>query len=77
MNTITTIQVNKTTKKKLEDFKDYDRETFDEVINKLVKISKLAKKTMMINRLSPALLSEKALAKEWLSKKEDEAWKNL
>ena len=28
-------------------------------------------------RMSPALLSEKSFAKDWLSKEEDEAWKDL
>ena len=28
-------------------------------------------------KMFPALMSEKALAKDWLSKEEDEAWKNL
>jgi AbrB family looped-hinge helix DNA binding protein len=28
-------------------------------------------------RLFPALASEKSLAKDWLSKEEDQAWKNL
>ncbi len=28
-------------------------------------------------RMFPALMSEKALAKDWLSKEDEEAWKNL
>ena len=28
-------------------------------------------------RMYPALASEKALSKEWLSKEDEEAWKNL
>jgi hypothetical protein len=77
MERITTIQVAKETKKNLEFFKDCDRETFDEVINRLMEITKRVEKEVRTNRLSSALLSEKSLAKEWLSKKEEGAWKNL
>ena len=41
----------------------------DEELHRLRKQIKKAPET--------ALLSEKALAKDWLSKEEDEAWKNL
>lgn len=77
MNGITTVQLEKATKKKLERFKDYKRETFDDVINKLMRQSDRRAKSIYSERLSSALLSEKALAKDWLSKKEEKAWKNL
>ncbi len=77
MENVTTIQVAKTTKKNLEQFKAHERETFDEVINKLMGITKKLEKEVRINCLSSALLSEQSLAKEWLSKKEEKAWKDL
>ncbi len=40
-------------------------------------LDKKVKKEVFANKLSSALLSEKSLAKEWLSKKEEKAWKNL
>lgn len=30
-----------------------------------------------VERIAPALISEKSLAKGWLSKEDEEAWKNL
>lgn len=77
MANITTIQVQKATKKKLENLKDYERETLDDVIKKLIQITEKVEKKVRVNRLSSALLSEKSLAKIWLSKEEDDAWKDL
>ncbi len=72
-----TIQVKNNTKKNLDTFKEYPRETYDDVINKLMKITKAVEKELFVQRMSTALLSEKVLAKDWLSKKEDELWKDL
>ncbi len=77
MGVVTTIQLNKTTKKNLEGFREYNRETFDDIVNRLIAIGKKTRKETITNRLSLALLSEKALAKEWLSKREEKAWKDL
>lgn len=38
MGGLTSIQVNKSTLNKLKNFKDYKRETYDELLNKLMKI---------------------------------------
>ena len=38
MEGLTSIQVNKSTLNKLKNFKDYKRETYDELLNKLMKI---------------------------------------
>lgn len=38
MEDLTSIQVNKSTLNKLKNFKDYKRETYDELLNKLMKI---------------------------------------
>ena len=77
MASITTIQVAKSTKKRLEHFKRYKRETFDEIINGLIKLADSSHKKSLIEEASPYLLSEKAFAKVWLSKEEDEAWRDL
>ena len=74
---LTSIQLYKATKKKLEGLKEHERDTFDQVVNRLISLEKKVEKEVFANKLSSALLSEKSLAKEWLSKKEEEAWKNL
>ena len=75
MEDVTTIQVYRSTRKKLEALKEYNRETLDEIINGLIREVKTRKK--MLSKMSSALLSEKSLAKTWLSKREDEAWNDL
>ena len=77
MPPITTIQVEKSTRKHLERFRQYRRETFDEIINKLIKLAESSGKKKLTEDLEPYLLSEKALGKVWLSKAEDEAWRDL
>ena len=39
MSRLTTIQLEKSTKNKLEKLKEYKRETYDELVNKLIEIS--------------------------------------
>ena len=77
MGNITTIQLEQATKRKLEHFKASKRETFDEVVKRLMRVASKAEKELLADKLSGYLLSEKALAKDWLSKEEDEAWKDL
>ena len=48
-------------------------ELSDKIINYILYI----KNTIGIEDNETALLSEKSLAKEWLTKEEDEAWENL
>lgn len=38
MENLTSIQINKKTLNKLKEFKDYKRETYDELLNKLMKV---------------------------------------
>lgn len=38
MENLTSIQINRTTREKLLKFKDYGRETYDEILNKMIKI---------------------------------------
>lgn len=38
---------------------------------------KIFSKQEIIEGMLPALMSEKSLAKDWLTKEEDEAWKDL
>lgn len=41
MTNITTIQISKTTREKLEKYKEYRRETYDEAINKLIQVREM------------------------------------
>ena len=77
MANLTTIQLEKPTRAKLEHLKKYKRETYDEVVNKLIKMAEVLEKEGLLERISPALMSEKSLAKEWLKVEEEEAWKDL
>lgn len=77
MGELTSVQLHKSTKKELENLKEHKRETFDDVVKRLMALQKKVKKEVFVNKLSSALLSEKSLAKEWLSKREEEAWKDL
>ncbi len=77
MANVTTIQLSQSTKKKLERFKAYKRETFDELVNRLMQAASRAGKEVLAEKMGSYLLSEKALAKDWLSKEEEKAWKNL
>lgn len=44
MENLTTIQINKATREHLKEFSEYGRETYDEVITKLIKIIETIKK---------------------------------
>lgn len=77
MSSLTSVQLHKSTKNGLEKLKEHKRETFDGVVNRLMFLERKVKKEVFANKLSSALLSEKSLAKEWLSKKEEKAWKDL
>ena len=74
---ITTIQLSQDTQKNLENFKAHERETFDEVIQRLMRIGEGLEKKRRLKHWSSALLAEKSLAKDWLSKEDEEAWKDL
>ena len=52
MENLTSIQINKRTLNKLKEFRDYKRETYDEVLNKLMKI------TEYISKKEPELKEE-------------------
>lgn len=44
MGEYTSIQINKDTKDRILQFKEYSRETYDEILNKLMKIVEIVKK---------------------------------
>ncbi|MBI4052598.1 MAG: hypothetical protein HY394_01000 [Candidatus Diapherotrites archaeon] len=50
MSTITTIKLKTETKSNLEAFREYESETFDEIIRKLVFIGKTAKNNPKLSR---------------------------
>jgi hypothetical protein len=47
---MTTIQLNKETRERLSAFKDYSRESYDEVVRKLMKIAELSAKEGNLNK---------------------------
>jgi len=50
MESLTSIQLNKKTLNKLKEFKDYRRETYDEILNKLMKIIEALEKKPMLKK---------------------------
>lgn len=77
MKKITTIQLSQETKGHLERFKEHERETFDDVINRLIRLGSLLEKKRRLKHWSSALLAEKSLSKDWLSKEDEKEWKDL
>ena len=65
MGELTTIQIQKKTKAELEGLKEYRRETFDELVSKLVKIVKILEKEP---ELKQEVIEEMNLAEEQLKK---------
>ena len=50
MENLTSIQLNKKTLNKLKEFKDYRRETYDEILNKMMKIIEALEKKPMLKK---------------------------
>lgn len=50
MNNLTSIQLQKKTLSKLKEFRDYRRETYDELLNKLMRIIEALEKKPMLKK---------------------------
>ena len=70
----TTIQIDKKLIKELQEIKDYPRETYNELIEKLIKFYKLAKKRNQYDEFLQKIQQPKM--KELWDNKEDEDWEN-
>jgi hypothetical protein len=70
----TTIQIDKKLIQELQEIKDYPRETYNELIEKLIKFYKLAKKKNQYDEFLHKIQQPKM--KELWDNKEDEDWEN-
>ncbi|MEK6881006.1 MAG: hypothetical protein AABY22_15415 [Nanoarchaeota archaeon] len=71
---ITSIQVNEKTKDKLEHLKIHHRETYNEVIEKLISLLIKSKRKNQYDEFLHKIQQQKM--KELWDNKEDEAWEN-
>lgn len=70
----TTIQIDKKLIKELQEVKEYPRETYNEILEKLIKLYKLTKKRNQYDEFLHKIQQPKM--KELWDNKEDEAWEN-
>ena len=73
--TATTIQLEKEVVKALKDIKEYPRQTYNELIMHLIKLSKNVKMKNQYDEFLHKAQQEKM--KELWDNKEDEAWENV
>lgn len=72
--TATTIQLNKDLVEALKESKEYPRQTYNELINKMVTLFQRAKKSNQYDEFLHKIQQPKM--KELWDNKEDEAWEN-
>ena len=72
---MTTIQLKKSSVKKLKNIKRYSRETYDEVISNLIKSIKTSKKESQYDNFLHRIQQKKM--KELWDNKEDEVWESV
>lgn len=72
---MTTIQLKKSSVKKLKNIKRYSRETYDEVISNLIKSIKTPKKENQYDNFLHRIQQKKM--KELWDNKEDEVWESV
>ena len=70
----TTIQINKTIVKSLKDIKDYPRQTYNEILKKMIQLYKNYKKNQQTVDLLYQIQKQKM--KELWDNKEDKIWEN-
>jgi len=75
MSDATTIQIKKDTLEKLKETKEYPRQTYSELIQKMVKVFRNVKKRNQYDEFLHKIQKEKM--KELWDNKEDEAWENV
>ena len=71
---MTTIQINKTLLKSLKEIRDYPRQTYNELIEKMIHVFKNFKKNNQYDEFLHKI--QQAKMKELWDNKEDEAWEN-
>ena len=69
---MTTIQINKTLLKSLKEIRDYPRQTYNELIEKMIHVFKNVKKNNQYDEFLHKI--QQAKMKELWDNKEDEAW---
>ena len=72
--TATTIQIKKNLVDSLKEIKEYPRQTYNELIQKMIQIFKSMKKRNQYDEFLHKI--QKAKMKELWNNKEDEAWEN-
>ncbi|MEK6938175.1 MAG: hypothetical protein AABX04_03975 [Nanoarchaeota archaeon] len=70
----TTIQLDRSVLKSLQEAKEYPRQTYNEVINKMIKIFKATKNKNQYDEFLHKIQQSKM--KELWNNKEDEAWEH-
>ena len=71
---MTTIQIDKTLLKSLKEIRDYPRQTYNELIEKMIHVFKNVKKNNQYDEFLHKI--QQAKMKELWDNKEDEAWEN-
>ena len=71
---MTTIQIDKTLLKSLKEIRDYPRQTYNELIEKMIHVFKNVKKNNQYDEFLHKIQQVKM--KELWDNKEDEAWEN-
>ena len=74
MKEATTIQLEKSVVKELKSIRKYPRETYNEIISNLIKISKDSKKRRQYDEFIHKI--QQAIMKELWGNEEDEAWED-
>lgn len=72
---MTTIQVDKAILKSLKEIQDYPRQTYNELIRKMIEVFKNTKKMNQYDEFLHKIQQEKM--KELWDNKDDEAWENV
>lgn len=75
MKEVTTIQLKKSVVKELKSIRKYPRETYNEIISNLIKLSKDSKERRQYDEFIHKI--QQAKMKELWDNQEDEAWENV
>jgi len=71
---VTTIQLDKSLVNNLKDIKEYPRQTYNELISRMIEIFKIIKKKNQYDEFLHKIQQQKM--KELWGNREDEAWEN-
>ena len=71
---VTTIQLDKSLVNNLKDIKEYPRQTYNELISRMIEIFKIIKKKNQYDEFLHKIQQQKM--KELWDNREDEAWEN-